>query len=107
AITVSINENGESQDLFSVTSRFRVQWNRSSIRERNWCGPVKSRRKDNDPLLRAIARHIGILLYPDFQLLDAAAPIASFSIAGAWRATPIHLSASVTRGAGETTDVPA
>ncbi|WP_228125678.1 hypothetical protein, partial [Gluconobacter cadivus] len=30
AITVSINENGESQDLFSVTSRFKVQWNRSS-----------------------------------------------------------------------------
>lgn len=77
------------------------------IWERNWCGPVKSRRKDNDPLLRAMARHIGILLYPDFQLLDAAAPITSFSIAGAWRATPLHLSAPVTRGAGEATDVPA
>lgn len=28
-----------------------------------------------------MARHIGILLYPDFQLLDAAGPIAAFEIA--------------------------
>jgi len=28
-----------------------------------------------------MARHIGILLYPDFQLLDAVSPIAAFEIA--------------------------
>lgn len=28
-----------------------------------------------------MARHIGILLYPDCQLLDAAGPIAAFEIA--------------------------
>ncbi|MFE8872692.1 hypothetical protein ACE4RV_05920, partial [Acetobacter persici] len=38
AITVSIKENGESHRAFTVTSRFRVQWNRS-----NWqYGPEKA-----------------------------------------------------------------
>ncbi len=30
----------------------------------------------------AITRSLGLLIFPDFQLLDAAGPIAAFEIAG-------------------------
>ena len=39
----------------------------------------------NDPSFYAMTRAIGFLLFPDFQLLDAAGPIAAFEIAGRYQ----------------------
>jgi transcriptional regulator GlxA family with amidase domain len=40
---------------------------------------------DNKPSFSAMTRAIAVLLYPDFQLLDAAGPIAAFEIAERYR----------------------
>jgi len=40
--------------------------------------------KRHDPTFSAMTRTLGILIFPDFQLIDAAGPIAAFEIANRW-----------------------
>jgi hypothetical protein len=48
---------------------------------RPYCTDLASGGNDIDPSISAM-RTIGVLIFPDFQLLDAAGPIGAFEIAG-------------------------
>ncbi|MDF6734696.1 hypothetical protein NMT60_24405, partial [Escherichia coli] len=40
---------------------------------------------DQSPTFSAMAHRIAVLIFPDFQLLDAAGPVAAFEVASRYR----------------------
>ena len=55
-----------------------------------------------------MTRRVGFLIFPDFQILDAAGPLAAFEIAGRYRPTPTHSRLfAPSAGPGASTSAPA
>src|SRR5947208_16499285 len=64
---------------------------------------IGSGRNDQFPSFRDMTRTIAILIFPDFQLLDAAGPITAFEAGGRESAPPAYRLRVIARAAGPVT----